>query len=390
MNKKAKRILLISWDVPPNTSGSATVIANLAQQFSKEEMLIIGEQPHRCDGWQWNTELPMIIHFPTAGPVNRLGRRLYFWLKPLVMIGCLFRMIHIALEYKCQAIVAVYPRWEYLLAGYWLACIISKPLFLYFHNTYLENMKGLERLIARRLQPAVFRKARHVFVISEGMAELFRDHYPELPCSALTHSFNDSLPVFRPLPPPTLPTRLTFMGSVNDSCRDALVRMTDAFESIEDVRLEFLTGTPLYALERLGLIRNSILWKSVPQKELIPTLRQADIVLLPHGFYGGYTEEEYKTIFPTKTIEYLICERPILAHTRPDCFLTRFLRQHDCALIVDKPDSSELIRAMNMLRTDMNLRNRLVANALKTAAMFRASVVVQQFRNRMDGIGENG
>lgn len=61
---------------------------------------------------------------------------------------------------------------------------------------------------------------------------------------------------------------------------------------------------------------------------------RADSRILPHDFAGCRSPEEYRTIFPTKTIEYLIYGRHILGHSPPDCFLTRFLQKTQCGLIV--------------------------------------------------------
>ena len=72
--------------------------------------------------------------------------------------------------------------------------------------------------------------------------------------------------------------------------------------------------------------------------------------------------------------------RPILAHTPPGCFLTRFLRENDCALIVDRPDVDALREALERLRTDFSLRSRLAANARRTAERFRAPRVAAEFR----------
>ena len=111
--------------------------------------------------------------------------------------------------------------------------------------------------------------------------------------------------------------------------------------------------------------------------------RNESIVLLPHSFvYPARAKDDFLTIFPTKTIEYLISGRPILAHTPADCFLTHFLRENDCALVVEQPDVDALTAAIERLRSDASLRRRLVSNALKAAAQFQACRVAREFRGR--------
>jgi glycosyltransferase involved in cell wall biosynthesis len=150
---------------------------------------------------------------------------------------------------------------------------------------------------------------------------------------------------------------------------------------LDDVRLTLLTGTPLPVVERIGFSGPKVNVGTVSRDELITRLRQADILLLPHGFTSKFAQEEIKTIFPTKTIEYLISGRPILAHLPADCFLAEFLRSQGCALIVDEPSVEALKRALDPLRQDEALRSKLVCNAIQAAKQFEAHEVARQMRD---------
>ena len=106
------------------------------------------------------------------------------------------------------------------------------------------------------------------------------------------------------------------------------------------MRLSLLSGSDRGYLQGLGILRDGVTCEALPRDEIPRRLAEADILLLPHGLTGP--EEwsvEYRTIFPTKTIEYLISGRPILAHAPRGCFLTRFLAENDCALVVDRADT---------------------------------------------------
>jgi hypothetical protein len=133
----------------------------------------------------------------------------------------------------------------------------------------------------------------------------------------------------------------------------------------------------------MGLLDKGIRHETVSRDVLIARLREADIVGLPHGFQGSLPPEEYRTIFPTRTIEYLLCGRPILAHAPPNCYLTRFLKEHECALVVDQPSVPDLLVAIERLRTDAQLRSDLVRNALRAAAIFHAPRVAAELRARL-------
>jgi glycosyltransferase involved in cell wall biosynthesis len=376
-----KKILFVSWSVPPEPTGSAVIVGNLARQFSASEMIVAGERPRRGLAIVWRDDWPRLVHIALGWPAQWRGAR---WWRRLQLPFMLGRSLLLALQHRCRSVVAVFPNEEYVLIGYLTALLTGGSFYPYFHNTWLESRKGRTRGIARWLQSLVFARADHVFVMSEGMLELYRKRYPDLKCSALVHSFNEQIPQFTPPPEPGSPLRLTICGNINESCKDATLRVCEAISRTPNSQLTLLTGTLRSYLAALGLLREGIVCDTVSPDVVLSRLRQSDIVVLPHGFTGDYAPEEYGTIFPTKTIEYLLCGRPILAHAPPDCYLTRFLRRHECALIVDDPDVRELVKAIERLRSDAALRSKVVANALKAAERFLASNVVAVLRSQLE------
>jgi glycosyltransferase involved in cell wall biosynthesis len=277
--------------------------------------------------------------------------------------------------------MVVFPDEVFLLAAYLLAWISGTPFYPYLHNTYLENRPN--NRLARWLQPRVFAIASHVFVMSEGMRRLYRVNYPELRCSALVHSFNQPIPESDKTNPPPLhqPLRLVMFGNVGPSNADAVARFAQLARSSPDVHLTVFSGTSRSYLKQLGFNGENITIETVSYDVLMSGLKQSDIILLPHGFYGAVADDEIATIFPTRTIEALISERPILAHTPNNCFLADFLRHHQCAVIVDKPEVAAIKQAIERLRLDPDLRSQLVRQALLAAEQFQASSVASHLRN---------
>lgn len=376
-----ERILLLSWGVPPLPSGSAVIVGNLAKQFGADEMIIAGERPYQRPPVSWREDWPRLVYIASELPPTWRGGR---WWRRLQVAAMLWRSVLLVRKFQCSALLVAFPNEEFLLVGYLTACLTGLPLFVYFHNTYVENRHGLSLRFARWLQARVFSRARHVFVMSEGMVELYRTRYPELKCSALVHSFNEDIPVFTSLPELHAPLRLMICGNINESCRDSAVRLCEAISKMNNVSLTLLSGTSRADLQDLGLLRNGTAYETVSRDQVISRLEEADIVVLPHGFTGNSAPEEYRTMFPTKTIEYLICGRPILAHTPPDCYLTRFLKQHICALVVDTPSIPAIIEAVERLRADRDLRSNLVRQALHAAEMFHAPRVAIKLRSYLE------
>ena len=371
------RILFLSMGVPPLVTGQTTVVTNLATQFSRDEMIVAGEKPHDGPPFQWQENWPEITYLIKSWPPTRRGKR---WRRRLSFPFLLFRCLRLARRYRCKYIVTVFPNEEFLLAGYLTALWTGAKFFPYFHNTYIENHKGLSLLFGRWLQARVFSAATHLFVMSEGMAEFYREHYPSLRCSPLVHSFSGRIPDFSPPSEPTSPVQFIISGHIWDVCLDATTRICEAISQLNDASLTFLSGMPRVFLEEMGLLRDGFKHETVAHGQVVARLSESDIVVLPHGFHGSLSPEEYQTIFPTRTIEYLLCGRPILAHTPADCYLTRFLKEHGCALVVDKPSVPALLEAIRRLQTDAKLRSDLVRSALQTAKMFHAPRVAATLR----------
>ncbi len=375
-----ERILLLSWTVPPETSGSAVIVGNLAKQFTRDEMIVTGERPLGRPAVVWRADWPQLVYSIVGWPPGMRGARWWRWLQlPLFVLRCLW----LVEKYKCTTILVVFPREEFLFVGYLAAVWTGAQLVPYFHNTYVENRRGLSLRVARWLQARVFTKAAHVFVMSEGMVELYHERYPHLKCSALPHSFNEALPDFTPPPGPRSPPRFVICGHIEESCREATVRVCKAIAQVEGASLTLLSGTPGSLLKRLGVLSDGVRHETVSRDQVVQRLQEADFVVLPHGFGGAMAPEEYRTIFPTRTIEYLICGRPILAHAPADCYLARFLKERDCALLVTEPSVSALLEAMDRLRADEALRARLVRNALCAAEMFEARRVAGLLRRHL-------
>lgn len=376
---RGMKVLYVSRSVPPGVSGSAIISGNLAKQFSPAEMTVIGAWFLGSPPVRWQADWPRII-YATINPADGWrGGRLLRWLQ---FPWLLLRLWWAARD--CDTILATYPDEIYLMAAYLVSLLADKPLYLYFHNTYLEHDRG--NLFAEWLQPRVFARARHTFVMSRGMVGLYRRSYPDLSCSPLVHTFNEDVPPLRqfdPAAPLNSPLRLALSGGVNASNIGAVEQMARVVRTTPDVRMTVYSRTNPASLARVGIEGERFTVTTVSRDVLLDELGRADVVFLPHGFSEAETIEEIQTIFPTRTIEYLICGRPILAHVPYDCFLADFLRGHDCALLVTEAEA--LPDALQQLREDAALRERLVANALAAARQFHAPAVAARLRAVLHG-----
>lgn len=373
------KILVLSWSVPPAATGSGIVMQNLLQQFSQNEMVVVGAYYIGHPQSTWKRFWPHIVYGMLNPPEYWRGQRWWRIIQsPILLIVSLRTM----LVNRCQIILAVYPDDIFLLNAYLLARLFCKPLFVYFHNTYLENSP--HNILAKWLQPRVLNYAKHIFVMSEGVKRFYQKQYPEKKFSSLTHIVPklpdidqiDEIPLHSPI-------RLVFIGNVNGSCEDAARRFALLVNDNPGIELRIYSGMSPRSFYQKGFTGKNVTIETVPYDQLLVKIGDADIVIHPHGFHGPMANHEYQTIFPTKTIEYLLCRRPILAHLPDDCFLAEFYRQYDCALIVNEPTLDSLKQGLNTLALDKALRRRLVMNALKAARQFYAPRVADELRKNI-------
>jgi len=341
-------------------------------------MVVAGEHISGLNGGPCAPNAPDISYlFSSLGP-GRRGERWWRWLNLPKALWAANRLVR---QKKCGAIVVVFPDELFLLVGYLVARWNGTSLYPYYHNTYTGNRRGIALAFARWLEPRVIRRSVCVFAISEALRDILAAQYPGARFEVLRHPVTEGLP-----PAPKTghlvhdPLRLVLFGNINDTCQDAAVRLLRVVRSRPDLHLTLCSGQSAPYLVRLGFEGPNIRILGIQGGKLMAQIREADVVLLPHGLKGPIADIEIATIFPTKTTEALFSGRPILAHAPASSFLAQFLRARDCALVVGQPSEAALSKALDHMRDDPDLRLRLVRNALTAAQGFRAKVVATRLR----------
>lgn len=377
---KPLKVLVVAVSLPPMPHAVAFVVENLSRQFSKEDLLIAGEFRSGNKGYVRPADVPQIEYVSKEWTWPKRGQKYVRWLRWIETPAIVRRLRKLIRQQKTDAVLAIFPDERLLLAAHLAAKREGVAYFPWYHNTYAENRRGLAKIFGNWLQPKTFAATDIVFVMSEGMQTAWQRSYPGVRFEPLVHTFSDDLPKPEPLPPVHYPTRTVFLGNLNDSNLEAMGRMRDLVNESDDFRMMVYSGSSPWFFQKVGICGPHITHENISDEALMNGLKSHDILLLPHGFTGNADPIEYETIFPTRTIPYLLAGRPILAHTPPHAFLTRWLRRHDCAEIVDTPDMNALRAAANRLRTDDARREELVRNARKAVEMFHAPRVMREFR----------
>ncbi|WP_235299286.1 glycosyltransferase family protein [Portibacter marinus] len=376
------KLLIVSWTVHPWPTGSSVIINNIASQFKREELIILGEKPPAKLKHTWPDDYPEIKYFDAEISIYGRGQKYLQWFKINRLVKVIKRIIE---SEDVDKVLCVYPNDFFLYASYKVSKQKQIPFYTWFHNTYYDNETGLKKILAGWLQPKVFQQSERVMVMSDGMKQFYDKQYPQLESHTLRHGF--------PLPPPPKntyssnsdKTTFVFTGSLNESCRDASVRLMKALIKSPTNEIHIYSGNPKARFSDLGILGENVIYHGfIELDRLYGQLPKYDIMLLPHGFDGERTTVEYETIFPTRTIPLLRSGKPILAHSPKDVFLTSFLNENECALNVTVKSEAEILDAVEKLRTDKMYVDELVSNALKTSEMFEIDRIASRLKILID------
>ncbi|MBW8049761.1 MAG: glycosyltransferase family 4 protein [Cytophagales bacterium] len=379
-----QKILLVSWGILPYKGGSSFIIEKLAKQFSPDEMVVLGEKESKPI--IRDSGLPEFYYCPTSISLKGRGKRFFVLIRWLLFPILLFRMYKIVKKESCRVILAVFPDEYYLFAAYLVAKQKKIDLYTYFHNTYLENRNGfISTKFAKWLQPRVFSLSKVVFVISQGMKNYYENKYKRIRFEPLLHTFDKYLS--DKYKEPFIETskkniKLVLVGNFNQSNVEATTRLLKAIEKNNSYKVSIYTAVPKWLLNIRGVKSKNLIYKGfIDDDKLLSELQYYDIMLLTHGFSGLYGDVEYQTIFPTRTIPFLISGKPIFAHSPKESFLNQFLRKYDCAEIVDQPDEEVIVETLDRLVDSPQRCRQLVKNAFKAADQFYGPNVAKKLKS---------
>ena len=383
MSEKLKlKTLVTSWCLPPGLNGSSNIVSNLARGFDADELVLAGELGPGPKDNQWDDEggkKPAVYFIHKQWPW-KFKKTVRLFLFPFI----LWRMSRVYKKTKCRQILAVFPNEIYSFMALIIARWNRVPFYSYFHNTYLDNRFGIKRTFASWLQPKIFRHSKIVFVMSEGMQTVLTKRYPGVRFEPLVHSFHGEIPQSNHRPIPDQSMKIGFMGNLNNSNLDAFSRFKHILEAFPDCQLTTYSGAADSLFREAGVSGKNVTHTKVGFDEVVDALKQHDLLFLPHGFEGGFNEIEYETIFPTRTIPYLLAGVPIVAHSPPNAFLTKWLRRHDCAEIVDTKKTEDLVGTVQRLISSPQRQSEIASNALVAAEQFQIASVVDLLKSSIN------
>jgi glycosyltransferase involved in cell wall biosynthesis len=372
--------LVVSYAIPNRATGTPVVIRKFLENFSSEEVVLIGRPTKKKERIK-----DINFHYPTyvipTPPVGFRGEKLWRFLS--VFFGTIVGLIAI-LIHKPKAILAFYRDESSLLTGYILHKLTQLPLYSYFCDIYLENFDGgYYQKLAAWLQPRIFCDSKKVIVLTEAMRKYFHEKYDIEPV-VLPHCNNDPIPDFDGQEQIREVCRIGYLGGINVDRVKSLKVLAQAINGNPNYHLTYFTPVPEEKIREMGLFFENSDASFIPDNEhLMIALSTCDILFLPLALDDDNEEREIqvKTGFPTKAIEYLSSQVPILIHSDKGSFCADFFGKYQCAYVLHSKKIDEMQDALKRLCSDKNLREKLLKNSKPAISYFSGEEIANSFRN---------
>lgn len=368
------QVLLISLFYPPNMNSSSVVIKNLFLNFDPNSYSVVSENFFGKNNTPGN-RFTIFSDFKYSYRINR------YW-QYLQMPLAYYRLHKIVEHLKPRIIVSVYPDYYYLKTSFDVSVKMGIPHVTYFHDTLAGSLSNtFISKYAVELENNIFNGPLPVFVLSQGLAELYQNKYKK-ECILLQHIYNGEIVnEYRDIDN----RHAFFSGEVYQTNCHAITRLAEALRK-EGYSLNLSTKTNKKYLLNRGIISNYNQVKYFPDySEYIRTLQNQELLIIGLDWPNEslLDQDELSTIFPTKMVEYLGSGRPILVHCPEDYYLAKFITQNKCGLLVSELDPASIISGLRELK-DPKLRVELVQNALNVLKQFNSYRISSIFRRNLN------
>lgn len=389
------KLALVSHILPPSGSGQAVMLHRLLSAVPSDRYCLVSIKDYADEeaGARATERLP-VPYFPL-----RFCRQLPIFRKfglanVTATVNVLLTIVHRAAQIAvivrkegCEMLMACTGDLYDIPAAYLASRWCGIPFVPYIFDDYAYQWIGFNRELAKRFERIIMRGARAVIVPNEFMQQeyvrrhgvsstIVRNpcHLPDLSGldEAASHDARREISV-------------VYTGAIYHAHYDAFRNIVTALAMLGrlDVKLHLYTAQPEDELKAQGICGPLVeLHPHVPQESVPAILRDADILFLPLAFETTISEV-IRTSAPGKLGEYLAAGRLILVHAPQDSFVSWYVRTHQCGIVVDKNDPTELVKELAGVLADP-----LAGDSFREQARVQAEIhfTVDQAQARFVGL----
>ncbi len=368
------KLVVVSWGFAPQVAGSPILLANLLEEYQGDLEAIVG----------WDLSARIDPNFKPVCKTNtfkipnsflaRVFRRLRFKLSFLVDRFVLKHLKRI----KPAVVLAIYPNGIFATAAFKACKRLNIPFFIHVHDLWEENEKGEALRYARKWEKEVLLNADRVYCMTSTQQQHYVEKYDIEP-AILPHTTSKNLienaaQLRRESTKHKEEKLILYTGNVSTHMSlDAMKEFIKAIDLMPDhYKVKILINLKEEQLKSLNIYHPKADYYWGTREEAQQLQRDADVLFLPLSHKNG-SYHEVKTVFATKTLEYLISGTPILAYSPPYSFHTKSAKERGWAYVVEVDSPEAIFIGIEKLISNSKLGTQIIKNAFTEARNRNAS-----------------
>jgi hypothetical protein len=352
---------------------------NLISNLDKN--IVAGVVTHSNNWKEKNETINNIgIHY-IFNELNLIHPFFKYYFRKIFMKSAQVKVQKIINETKPTHIVCVYPDLDFIDLGIQISIKNPDIEFIpYLHDTIFEGLiykKYYKR--AKKIQDYIIKNNKKILVMSEGMKDLFDKKY-NCTTTPILHSFSEKIDK-KIFINSERNNSMFWGGSVYSINKCSAKRFESALSKLS-IKLRLSNANKIENLLENGLRKNNIeIMPFLSRKDYLNLLKKQDALLMAidSDLESPVHHDELATIFPTKTIEYLMSGKPIIVNCPKNYFLSQFFEKYNCGLVIDSTDSNEMANLIDNYLNNLSLQKKHIENGFNTLDMFNILSVKKDF-----------
>lgn len=355
--------LIFTAKAPPSSAASALVLERLT--FGTEEYF---GYIHQMD------DLPRqamkSAHVPVKNSFGVLSQRPLLW--RFEQFGWYRLAVREGLKQadnsKWDVILACHPSMAFSLAAAKVARSRGIPLVLYLMDLFAESrVNPIEKIWAGFTEKKLMEQASAVICLTEGIQKYYADKY-HVNSVLIPHCVTEVEIAEALANKPDLtvgsPVVIAYAGGVYQARLDSLMVVKQAIDELNaqgfPSKLLILGKNDPAQLTDWGIGGPNVSVRFIKDRsEFMGQLRRSDILLSTIAFKSAYPLQD-QTCFPTKTFDYFLAGKPVLAVAPNHTAYGGYMKEHQSAIVVGSLNAEVIAEHIHQLATDMDQRRQLV------------------------------
>lgn len=392
-SRKKGGLLVISRTFPPFTVGSAILMSNLFRSYKGNLNAIAS--------WQYEAKQDPAFE----PPCETFYLKMPFTLLQRVYDKFQYRLIGLTKYFIKQRIeklnpscvFLVFPNGPFLVAAYQVCKELKIPYLIQMHDLWEENYASNHPIgaLARKWEKRVFEDAERRFSMTSIQQEHYKDKY-SLEVELLPHTIVPTrieelkarLASKEPQEnknseSPTVVYTGNISHKMNLDAMQQFVLAVDLLPSHYEVKM-FVSFT-VDQCKELELYHPRIKYDWLPMEEVQAQMRSAAVLFLPLSFKNA-AMDEVKTVYATKTLDYLVSGVPMLVYSPADSFHTVSAKEEGWGYVVEEDSPEAIATGIQELVENKALAQKIVGEAINEADRRSASKYALQLEEIVNHI----